>query len=70
LLSNLNGIVQSEYELKSKACEAAAMVSKKEAAAMVKEKSALQQQLKVSWFVLSRPKNQFAHDCMLLLLKS
>jgi len=34
--------------MKSKACEAAAMISKKEAAAMVKEKSALQQQLKVN----------------------
>ncbi|DBA78767.1 TPA: hypothetical protein ACH3X1_008672 [Trebouxia sp. C0004] len=35
-----------EYEVKSKACEAAAMNSKKEVAAILKEKSALQQQLK------------------------
>lgn len=62
--------MQKEYELKRKACEAAAMISKKEAAVMVKEKNDLQEQLKVSWFVLSRPRNQFAHDCMLLLLKS
>ena len=59
--------MQKEYELKRKACEAAAMITKQEA---VQEKNDLQEQLKVSWFVLSRPKNQFAHDCMLLLLKS
>ncbi len=40
--------MQSEYEVKSKACEAAAMISKKEVAAVVKEKSVLQQQLKVN----------------------
>ena len=32
----------------SKACEASAMISKKAVAAVVKEKSALQQQLKVN----------------------
>jgi len=48
LSSCLNGIVQEEYEVKSKACEAAAMICKKEVAAVVKEKSALQQQLKVN----------------------
>ncbi len=55
-LSNSNGTVQSEYEVKSKASEAAAMVRKKEVAALMVDKSALQQQLKVSWFVLRRPK--------------
>ncbi len=55
MLSYLHDIVQEEYEVKSKACEAAAMNSKKEVAAVVKEKSALQQQLKVNWFVFSRP---------------
>jgi len=48
LLSNLNAIVQSEYEVKIKACEAAIMISKKEVAAVVKQKSAPQQQLKVN----------------------
>jgi len=48
LLSNLNDIVQSEYEVKIKASEAAAMVSKKEVAVTVKQKSALQHQLKVN----------------------
>ena len=50
----------SEYEEKSKACEAAAMVSKKEAAAMVKEKIAVQQQLKVSCVG-----THFVHSCLL-----
>ena len=49
---NMTGLferpVQEEYEVKSKVCEPAVMNSKKEMAAMVKEKSALQQQLKVS----------------------
>jgi len=44
----LNDIVQSEYEVESKACEAAAMISKQEVAAVVKQKGALQQQLKVN----------------------
>jgi len=48
LLSNLNDIVQSEYEVRIKACEAADLISKKEVAAVVKQKSALQQQLKVN----------------------
>ena len=40
--------VQEEYEVTSKVCEAAVMNGKKEVAAVVKEKSALQQQLKVN----------------------
>ena len=52
--------VQEEYEVKSKACEAAAMHSKTEVADVVKEKSALQQQLKVSCV-----STHFAHSCLL-----
>ncbi len=52
--------VQEEYKVKSKACEAAVMNSKKEVAAVVKEKSALQQQLKVSCVG-----THFVHSCLL-----
>ena len=52
--------VQEEYEVKSKAGEAAVMNSKQEVAAMVKENSALQQQLKVNCVGA-----HFVHSCLL-----
>lgn len=50
--------VQEEYGVKSKASEAADMISKKKVAAMMKDKSTLQQQLKVKC-----GSAHFVHSC-------